>query len=451
MAPLFDPLAQALTAQASSPQAMQDQQLDELFRTINADRADAQNAQPMSLPFPGMAVRDAPAGGRSAATPAASQQPSTQAPSVDSRFLEGGPQPTSTKRQDRLEPSPLPKTGRLPTVAERTSQQTNAPVPDFNPSFGERLTNFGNALTSQGTVTNFAEQQQQRQSTFKMLRNLGFDDDSAKAAALNPDILKSVLASKYKTGAGAFGKQVVWGYDEEGNWVPLQVSSQGIGARTQLPPGVRAVPPGDIAQQQGYGKAFGTEQGKIQADKPTAQARAQDAFSKINTNIEMVNNLLKHPGLDAAVGPISQYLPNVQKETANFETDLDTLQTRLFVSAINSMRELSKTGGALGSVTEREIELMKNSFRSLTLGQGEANMRQNLQLLTKDLRDSMARIQQAYEQQYGAGQVVPPPATAGGQGQAQTAPVRVQSPEEAWRLPSGTLFETPDGQQKVRP
>jgi len=126
-------------------------------------------ARPMSLPFPGMAVRDAPAGGRSAAMPAASQQPSTHAPSVDSRFLEGGPQPTSTKRQDRLGPANNLQMGRTASAAPK-SGKVEPPIetPDFSPSFGERLTNFGNALTSQGTVTNFAEQQRQRQSTFKM-------------------------------------------------------------------------------------------------------------------------------------------------------------------------------------------------------------------------------------------------------------------------------------------
>ncbi len=150
------------------------------------------------------------------------------------------------------------------------------------------------------------------------------------------------------------------------------------------------------------GKKKQEAEGKIMADQPAAVSRMKEAFAAGQRTIELAKNLSKHKGLDSATGPIDAYLPTVFGDTADFETDLETLKTQGFVHAINQMRELSKTGGALGSVTEREIEKMENSYRNLKLRQSEKNMRSNLENFAKDFEQSMKRIQQAYDRQYGS-------------------------------------------------
>lgn len=227
------------------------------------------------------------------------------------------------------------------------------------------------------------------------------------------------------------GLKPVYGVDENGKPIILQMSHSGKAVQTELPEGVNlskepiridtgtgtllldpltrqpiGTVPKDIS-----GKKYQEARGKIESEKPAAQARAQSAFDKAGKASQIARGLINHPGLSNAVGPLDSQLPTVREDTANFETELETLKTKVFVSAITEMRELSKTGGALGSVTEREIEKMENSFRNLQLRQGDANMRENLEKLAQDFDDSIARIKQAYEQEYGSDSQIPAPAT----------------------------------------
>ncbi len=142
-------------------------------------------------------------------------------------------------------------------------------------------------------------------------------------------------------------------------------------------------------------------QEKIRADRPRATAAAINTLDKADDMIDMAKKLSKHPGLKSATGPIDSRLPTVFSTTATFETDLDTLKTKIFVQAVNEMRELSKTGGALGSVTEREIEKMENSMRNLSTFQDDRELPKKLMQLAKDLENSKRRIRQAYVAQFG--------------------------------------------------
>lgn len=135
--------------------------------------------------------------------------------------------------------------------------------------------------------------------------------------------------------------------------------------------------------------------------QPVAEAKARESIEGIAKAGSEALRLATHPGLNAAVGPIDQYIPAVRDQTANFRSDLGTLSTKVFITTLNRMRELSKTGGAVGSVTEKEMAKLENSMRNLSTGQGEGNMRKNLGLIAEDFNDSMANIAKAYKAQYG--------------------------------------------------
>lgn len=149
-------------------------------------------------------------------------------------------------------------------------------------------------------------------------------------------------------------------------------------------------------------KAIGAAEGQIEAERPAAESRAVASISKAESVSSVARRLASHAGLNAATGPISSQLPTFSKQTANFETEIETLKNKVFVSALQEMRELSKTGGALGSITENEIKLLQNSIQNLDLSQGEENLRANLQQLAKDFDRSIARIKAAYKRQYGS-------------------------------------------------
>lgn len=155
-------------------------------------------------------------------------------------------------------------------------------------------------------------------------------------------------------------------------------------------------------EREAEAKETGKLAAKRAAERPKAMARARSAIRKALDVARSANQLRRHGGLEAATGPIESRLLTTRERTANFETALDTLKTKIFVSAINEMRELSKTGGALGQVTEREIEKMENSVENLSLRQGAQSMRSNLQRVAIQFNESMRMISEAHQAEFGS-------------------------------------------------
>ena len=80
----------------------------------------------------------------------------------------------------------------------------------------------------------------------------------------------------------------------------------------------------------------------------------------------------------------------------DFKAKLDTLHANISFNEITEMREASKTGGALGQVSERELALLQSSLGALDQGQSEEQFKKEL---TKVV-DSLERWKQA-KAQYG--------------------------------------------------
>jgi len=76
-------------------------------------------------------------------------------------------------------------------------------------------------------------------------------------------------------------------------------------------------------------------------------------------------------------GSLLEYLPATQ--ASNFAADLKELQSAIAFGEITEMRAASKTGGALGSVSEKELALLENALGSLDNWQDPENFKNNLQ------------------------------------------------------------------------
>ena len=86
-------------------------------------------------------------------------------------------------------------------------------------------------------------------------------------------------------------------------------------------------------------------------------------------------------------------------ESNNFASELKTLKANIGFNEITQMREASKTGGALGQVSNIEIELLTNSLAGLDTRQSAEDFRKNL----AKVKTSVERWGQAVEQ-YGGGE-----------------------------------------------
>lgn len=92
-----------------------------------------------------------------------------------------------------------------------------------------------------------------------------------------------------------------------------------------------------------------------------------------------------------------------ESDARNFKAELDTLKANIAFNELAQMRNASKTGGALGAVSDKEGQLLQSALGALDTGQSAENFSGQLD----KIKASIERWQQAMETQGGA----PKPAT----------------------------------------
>jgi hypothetical protein len=94
-------------------------------------------------------------------------------------------------------------------------------------------------------------------------------------------------------------------------------------------------------------------------------------------------------------------LPELMRSDAyrNYTAELDTLKSNIAFNELTAMREASKTGGALGQVSNIELALLESTLGALKMSQTPQNVRLQLQ----KVKDSINRWYEAVGM-YGGGQ-----------------------------------------------
>ena len=149
---------------------------------------------------------------------------------------------------------------------------------------------------------------------------------------------------------------------------------------------IRSMP--DRPQQQP--RSMGDELAEYEAKKKIdAQYKAGDtaagpsdyAITTAERTIKAVDEVLPKIGITTAgpMGAIASYLPGT--EAANVSADLSSVASNVAFNALQAMREASKTGGALGQVSERELDLLSGVEGSIRQNQSPANLKKNLLLI----------------------------------------------------------------------
>jgi hypothetical protein len=104
----------------------------------------------------------------------------------------------------------------------------------------------------------------------------------------------------------------------------------------------------------------------------------------------------------------------------NLEQTLATVKANIGFDRLQEMRDNSPTGGALGQVSEMENRLLQAVWGSLEQSQSEDQLISNLEKVRAQVKESWARIAQAYEADFGK----PFPGFAGDGPQQGAAPQR---------------------------
>ena len=170
----------------------------------------------------------------------------------------------------------------------------------------------------------------------------------------------------------------------------------------KAPPGYRWLPNGDLEAIPG-GHADAKRADAAQADIKALSA-AEYSMSRLASDAEAP---LNNPGLNRITGVMGA-IPNIPGSSAsNAEAQLDVLKSQIAFSTLQAMREASKTGGALGSVSEKELKLLENNIAALDQAQSYEAMRDSLKKIIDFTGASKQRMRNAVGEGQGGNQPVP--------------------------------------------
>lgn len=171
------------------------------------------------------------------------------------------------------------------------------------------------------------------------------------------------------------------------------------------------------------------EAAKVARERNEAGAQARLGLDGATSNLDrmsgVASDVLNSPDLWRITGPAG-VLPNVPGMAgADLAAKLNNLKTQVGFSVLQAMREASKTGGALGAISDRENEMLQNALASLDPRQSPEQFKQQLQQIIDYTKDVKSRMSAAYEQQFGQ-QPMPAP------GQQQAAATRIPAAAAAY-------------------
>ena len=168
------------------------------------------------------------------------------------------------------------------------------------------------------------------------------------------------------------------------------------------PPGYRVTTAGDLEAIPG-GPADMKLRGQFNQDTGILQA-STSGLDRLGAE---ANALLKHPGLSKSTGLMS-VVPGVGglasipgTDAANFKARLDTLKSQVGFSVLQEMRNNSKTGGALGQVSDRENVMLQNNLAALDRAQSEPEFKEALKRIVDYTDAAKDRLRSAFNLKHG--------------------------------------------------
>lgn len=161
---------------------------------------------------------------------------------------------------------------------------------------------------------------------------------------------------------------------------------------------------------------------QLNADQAVDRARSENeavSGSIVDRDVDrLVSMIDENPWYDLPEAGIAGNLlarTGVNQEAVDFRNTLDGIQSTVAFDRLQRMREASKTGGALGAVSERELTLLINSLGAIQQSTSPELLRQNL----LDIKRIMGMIENdPVASAYYYGREVPR-AAAGGDGAAR--------------------------------
>jgi hypothetical protein len=212
-------------------------------------------------------------------------------------------------------------------------------------------------------------------------------DKFSNDAPVVSDVGKSVIGKNEASAAraGAKGRMMVFGN------VPYWVTAEGEIERK--------LSPEEVADNFGHteeGKGRGRNAAKADAALPAAFAKYRSTTDNANVVTKKIDDALKDVSWTSA-GPLAGGSSDVPGTPAfKLAQAVLSIKANVGFQELSKMRHESPTGGALGNVTEKELEFLQGALASLNTAQNPKDLAKAL----TDVRDSYARYKEYAKQDY---------------------------------------------------
>jgi len=139
---------------------------------------------------------------------------------------------------------------------------------------------------------------------------------------------------------------------------------------------------------------------KLEASYPQATTSLKGHQNKTTLFIKDLEALRDSPGLDSVTGFAAGRAPGLTDAGRRTVALYDKVVAKGGFQSLQDMRDMSKTGGALGNVSDKENQQLKASFAAIDRKQNAADVRTALNDLIKELQGGLGRLQDAYDLTY---------------------------------------------------
>jgi len=144
----------------------------------------------------------------------------------------------------------------------------------------------------------------------------------------------------------------------------------------------------------GYEEGEGGTLNPVPGGKPArdvAEAEAakelgrQNQLRKAKLVINKIDEALSNmgPTTTGVIGSISRNVPLIPTKAKDLSGSLNTVKANISIDELTSMREASKTGGALGNVSDRENQMLADAAGALETEQTPEQLANNLKEIRK--------------------------------------------------------------------
>jgi hypothetical protein len=153
---------------------------------------------------------------------------------------------------------------------------------------------------------------------------------------------------------------------------------------------------------------------KREAAFPQATSAIKGFEIKSDSFVRDLVALRNHPGLSQITGALFGRTGSISREGSAAQALYDKVLAKGGFQALQDIRDASKTGGALGNISNQEGKQLTASFAAIDRRQGEDDVKAAIDQAIEDVQGAKTRMREAYDTTYDYKSGKPTPAATKG-------------------------------------